>query len=643
MRTQLHPHNRAVYDRVMAAFDSGQRMTCVCHPTGTGKSYIIAAVSEHFSRVLIIAPSHFILRQQREVMKGWPEGIDFATYQGLTANTEAIVRQRQYDLIVLDEFHRTGADEWGQAVQTLLDRQPQAKVLGTSATPIRHLDGERNMADELFGGNVASEMSIADAWSHGILPLPTYVTGLFRWDKAISEATDRINRSQRLKPDVKRQRIRRLTNSRLEWDRSMGMPQIIGKHLPRGTRRVIVFCSHIDTIGQMCTQVSDWFRQAGFTLAGTYILHGDQPDSEQRRQMQGFESDEGEGVRLMFAINMLNEGLHVPRVGAVLMLRTTASSIIYMQQLGRCLTAANTERPLVLDMVDNITTANTIRGIADEYNRAEHTLAEQEGREPQPFEVIDYTLGVRQLIDKLVPRSKDCCMDVVRQFYDKHHRKPKGGDEEYPYMRGLTEIYRNDPDVKQLLSEIGYQKQYRPSYEEMVAGVLAYCKAHGHRPRDQRQKPTKELSWMKTLYHKYGDRAEVQQIFSEYGSYQDVYVTKKRVIADVESFYAEHGRLPTSKNGGGTLMSQMRRLRERLPDDPDVKRIYALKQHVSTLDERIAEYSRFLADNGRHARGNVLSERRYYSLWNRMRRTHHGNPQVQEIISKYGTSYSQKA
>ena len=77
---------------------------------------------------------------------------------------------------MLDEFHRAGAKEWGIGVQKLLSMHEDAKVLGTSATPIRYLDSLRNMADELFNNNFAVNMSLADAIREKILPLPVYVT-----------------------------------------------------------------------------------------------------------------------------------------------------------------------------------------------------------------------------------------------------------------------------------------------------------------------------------------------------------------------------------------------------------------------------------------------------------------------------------
>ena len=62
--------------------------------------------------------------------------------------------------IILDEFHRCGAKAWGQGAANLLKVYPQAMVLGLSATAIRYLDNQRDMSDELFDGNIASEMTL---------------------------------------------------------------------------------------------------------------------------------------------------------------------------------------------------------------------------------------------------------------------------------------------------------------------------------------------------------------------------------------------------------------------------------------------------------------------------------------------------
>jgi superfamily II DNA or RNA helicase len=420
MRTILYDHNKTAYRKVTKAFETSDR-TCVVHPTGTGKSFLIAAVSESYKKVLILGPNIFVLNQVADVLKWRKRGVEYMTYQtlNLTENPHT-----DYDLICLDEFHRAGAPEWGDAVDRLLELNKQAKVLGTTATHIRYLDNERNMADELFHGNIASHMTIAEAWNRNILPIPRYVSGLFRWDKTLNDTKERISRSRSLTDKEKRERIFRLTNAHLHWELSYGMPAILKKHLDSDARRVIVFCGDIESLEKMQQEVAGWFREAGFTIASTCVMHSVLTDREQREQMKQFESDKEDGVKLMFSVNMLNEGIHVPNVNAVLMLRTTSSRIIYMQQMGRCLTAANTAKPLVLDMVDNITTTTAIKDLLEEFDAIEIPQAERDGREPRKFEVVDYTRGVRDLIEKLVPEPERMSFEerltMATAFCEKH-------------------------------------------------------------------------------------------------------------------------------------------------------------------------------------------------------------------------------
>ena len=114
MRTILLSHNKTAYQKVMRAFEASDR-TCVVHPTGTGNSYLIAAVSESYKRVLVLGPNDFVLNQVRDVT-GWHKGVDYMTYTWLNFHGA----DKDYDLISLDEFHRAGATEWGDAVNDLL-------------------------------------------------------------------------------------------------------------------------------------------------------------------------------------------------------------------------------------------------------------------------------------------------------------------------------------------------------------------------------------------------------------------------------------------------------------------------------------------------------------------------------------------
>ena len=72
--------------------------------------------------------------------------------------------------------------------------------------------------------------------------------------------------------------------------------------------------------------------------------------------IDAFQNDNSKGVKLLFAVDMLNEGLHINGLDGVVMLRDTNSNIIFLQQLGRALSVSDdrTTQPWVFDFVNNI-------------------------------------------------------------------------------------------------------------------------------------------------------------------------------------------------------------------------------------------------------------------------------------------------
>ena len=192
---ELFAHNRAAYDAAAKLLASVGK-AAVIHPTGTGKSFIaFQLVADHpGENILWLSPSEYIFATQRESLRRQAPKVSLAhvhfyTYAKLLRLTEedlAAIADLHPVYIILDEYHRAGAQEWSAALQKLLAACPQAKLLGLSATNIRYLDNQRNMADELFDGNVASEMTLGEAIVRGILPAPKYVTTVFRYGRDLA-------------------------------------------------------------------------------------------------------------------------------------------------------------------------------------------------------------------------------------------------------------------------------------------------------------------------------------------------------------------------------------------------------------------------------------------------------------------------
>ena len=128
-------------------------MAAVIHPTGTGKSLIAFKLAEEHpsEKFLWLSPSEYIYQTQLENLGMEFDNIQFMSYSRLMKNEDSIETLHP-DYIILDEFHRCGAAEWGKSVRKLLNACPNAKRLGLSATNIRYLDNQRNMAFEFGKG-----------------------------------------------------------------------------------------------------------------------------------------------------------------------------------------------------------------------------------------------------------------------------------------------------------------------------------------------------------------------------------------------------------------------------------------------------------------------------------------------------------
>ena len=639
MDTQLYPHNQDAYKKVIEAFKTSNR-TCICHPTGTGKSYIVAAVCQHFEKVLVLAPNMFVLNQQEEALKGH-KSVSYMTYAWLLLHYSEI--KTKYDIIVLDEFHRAGAEEWGTAVKLFLESQPQAKVLGTSATPIRYLDNEKDMAKELFDGNIASTLSIADAWHQNILPIPTYITGFYSLDGIINDLTEKIKNSKKYSKKKKEEKLLRANTIKLEWEKSSGMATILKKHLNKKTHRIIVFCSHIGNLQKMQTVTKQWLRSAGLRISGSYMIHSNQEDREKMAQMKGFYQDKGRGVKLLFAINILNEGVHIPNVDAVLMLRTTSSKIIYLQQLGRCLTSANSNNPIVLDMVDNISTTSVsfIQEMFDkvkkEDEKKEHQDKENKKKNAHKFEIFDYTLNVKQMIEKLSPAviPLDTRIEMATKFCEKYGRAPSKNSakerDDYLNWRAVGSFIDRNSMALDLYVKYG-TNSIRSVFRQRF---INFINEHKRLPRGYGGDNSET-----NLYGMFAKNKEEILKDPEIKKLYDECIEAKKKASKVEYHYnividfcKVHNRLPSRTNPEDkNAYHSYRCLKNRCYKEQRYKDIISKYSKIKKLDRIIDDVCKYTEEHGYlpcHRKDPL------YKSWKGIKSRHPDNPRIQELIAKY--------
>lgn len=356
MGISLFQHNQEAYEAALFML-SEKGKAAIIHPTGTGKSFIGFKLCEDFPASVIcwLSPSEYIFKTQMENLKastnGWePRNIRFFTYAKLMLMSEDEMKEIQPDYIILDEFHRCGAEMWGAGVETLLSLFPDVPVLGLSATAVRYLDNQRNMADELFDNNIASEMTLGEAIVRGILNEPKYVLSVFAYQNDYNRIKSRVRRAKNRA--VRDQAERYLEALRRALEMADGLDVIFDKHITERTGKYIVFCSNIEHLKEMQGKIHEWFDRID-KAPHIYTAYSNDPTTD--KAFADFKGDSSDHLKLLFAIDMLNEGVHVDDVNGVILFRPTVSPIIYKQQIGRALSASKSAKaPVIFDIVNNI-------------------------------------------------------------------------------------------------------------------------------------------------------------------------------------------------------------------------------------------------------------------------------------------------
>ena len=281
---RLFEHNEKAYRAAVRMMEQYGKAAIV-HPTGTGKSYIaFKLIEDNPEKVVIwLSPSEYIFKTQLESLKkndpDFPlANVHFYTYAKLMCCTQAQLDEiaaQKPAYIIFDEFHRAGAGCWGESTVALLKLCPDAKFLGLTATNIRYLDNNRDIAEELFDSRVASNMTLGEAVVMGILPAPKYVTTVYQYQKALAKYQARVDNL-----------------------RTPGIQDVNQKYLD-ALRRALEQADGLDKV------------------------------------FADFKTDTGDRLKLLFCIDMLNEGVHVEGISGVILFRPTISPIIYKQQIAR--------------------------------------------------------------------------------------------------------------------------------------------------------------------------------------------------------------------------------------------------------------------------------------------------------------------
>lgn len=331
----LAKHRANLKKELKDLLKSNQRVACV-QPTGMGKSHIIAELCQEFKgKKLVLEPGNSIINYMEQFDIETPN-TDYITYHSLLRpDIQDIVRKfKDYDYIFLDEMHRALAETWGTKLMDVLsslDKITTYKLIGFSATPIR--SDNRDAVEEIFNNIQTKPYYLADAILDNLLPNIDYHNSIY---EITNEQKEKL-----IQKDTP------IAKAILSYDIEEGVSNIISKVVDLSkNHKIICFVDKINNIPEAIYNIKRWFK----IDVNIFEIHSGNAQRKNNKILEEFQTKEG--INILFTVNILNEGVHVPGVDTVIFLRKTRSNIVYNQQLGRVMSDFN-ENPIVLDLVNN--------------------------------------------------------------------------------------------------------------------------------------------------------------------------------------------------------------------------------------------------------------------------------------------------
>lgn len=339
------PRPHPIQEQALAALEAtravGNPSGLVVLATGLGKTWLAAFDSRTFDRVLFVAHREEILRQALKTFRrirphaslGYLTGFEkhveadvvFASIQTLSRSRHLERFDREdFDYIVVDEFHHAEAETY----RRVIDYFNPKFLLGLTATPDR-TDGADLLS--LTGQNLVFECGLFEGIRAGLLCPFQYFGVPDEVDfEQIPWRNGRFSEGE-LESAVETQS--RADNALDQWR----------THAGPGSR-CLAFCvsrRHADFM-------RDHFGQHGVAVASVHSGESSDPREQSLDRLRAGR------LEVIFCVDMFNEGVDVPQIDCVLMLRPTESRIVWIQQIGRGLRVAEGKTALtIVDYIGN--------------------------------------------------------------------------------------------------------------------------------------------------------------------------------------------------------------------------------------------------------------------------------------------------
>lgn len=388
----------------------GARRALVQAATGVGKTYLAAFDSKKYERVLFVAHREEILKQAAESFKNVRNSDDYGFFDGESKCTDKSVifasvatlgrdeylnnkyfASDYFNYIVIDEFHHAINDQYQRIVNYF---NPQF-LLGLTATPER-MDG-RNIY-EICDYNVPYEISLKEAINKGML-VPFHYYGIFD-DTDYSKL--HIVRGRYDEKELNETYIGNVHRYEL----------IYKYYCKYGSRQALGFCCSKEHAREMAKE----FSSRGIPSVAVFSDASGEYTEKRNVAIQKLKNGE---IRVIFSVDMFNEGVDITSVDMVMFLRPTESPIVFLQQLGRGLRKCRGKEFLnVLDFIGNYEKAGRVRFLLEGKSSTHGEVYHPSDRLLFPDDcLVDFDMKLIDLFAKMDRKHLKLRDQVINEYF----------------------------------------------------------------------------------------------------------------------------------------------------------------------------------------------------------------------------------
>lgn len=378
--------------------------------TGVGKTYLAAFDSKKYNHVLFVAHREEILKQAAVSFRNVRRSDDYGFFYQKQKDTDksvifasvATLGKSEYlkeeffapdyfDYIVIDEFHHAVNEQYRRIVDYF---KPQF-LLGLTATPER-MDGKNIY--EICDYNVPYEISLKEAINKGML-VPFHYYGIY----------DEIDYSalHPVKGNYEEEELNQVyIGNKKRCD-------LIYKHyIKYRSKRALGFCCSRQHAEDMARE----FCERGIDAVAVYS-NADGAYSEDRKL--AIEKLENQEIKVIFSVDMFNEGVDITSLDMVMFLRPTESPVVFLQQLGRGLRICKGKSYLnVLDFMGNYEKAGRVPLLlSGGKNFSENVIGNYQDMEYPDDCIVDFDMKLIDLFSKMDKKSLSVEQRIVQEFY----------------------------------------------------------------------------------------------------------------------------------------------------------------------------------------------------------------------------------